>query len=160
MRQADKTRKVDAVLEAASKRGFTGRVRIRKVPLGEAPLKIRLAWAGLVLPCSPFAGFPENGEREKGALSGQKITFEDKKDGGKKSVYDGQAGLSNREGVSVPQEEALLILGLSDPSAEQFWREHGFPKPPPDDCFGFDKDEVKIVSGVEHKRYLEFRYDE
>ena len=160
MRQVDKARRVDVILQAAAKKGFTGRVRIKKVPLGEAPLIIRKAWVGLVLPCSPFMGFPENGEREEGVLSRREITFEDKKNGGKKAVYDGAVGLHNREGVSVPQKEALLILGLVNPSAEQFWRGHRFPKPSPDDCFSFGDDEVEIITGVKDQIHSEFSYDE
>ena len=33
--------------------GATGRVKVTKIPRGEAPEEIRAAWVGLVLPCYP-----------------------------------------------------------------------------------------------------------
>lgn len=53
-------------LETAAKRGFTGLVFVKETPVGDAPLKIRECWVGLVLPCYPLLGFPDNGKRKKG----------------------------------------------------------------------------------------------
>ena len=139
--------KANVLLQAAAARGFTGRVFVSQVPAGEASLPIRQCWVGGLYPCSPIMGFPGNGEREKGVLSGQEITYT-----GGQPVPDGRVGLHNRRGVSVPQDEALRILGLKYPWAEKYWRRRGFPKPPPNDCFVFGEDEVQVVSGVRQQR--------
>jgi len=142
--------KADALLNAAAARGFTGRVFVKQTPVGEAPLSIRRCWECLVLPCFPVMGFPEGGKREKGVISGEETTFKD--DG--QPVSDGRVGLYNRRMASVPQEEALQILGLKDALAEQYWRHQGFPKPAPDDCFAFGEDEIAVVSGVKQQRVV------
>jgi hypothetical protein len=121
------------LMKGASKRGFTGVVRVVKTPAGEAPIEIRKCWVNLVLPCSPVCGFPGNGERETGVLTDRQITYGD--------------GKFNRRGISVPQLEAIGILELSYWDAAQFWKKSGFPKPE-DACFCFGEDEVEIVSGV------------
>ena len=88
----------------------TGLIKVVKLPSGEAPEWVRLAWLGLTLPCCP----------------------------------DG----CNRNGVSVPQDKALKILRVTNRKAADWFEQHGFPKPPPDDCFGFGDEEVQILSGV------------
>ena len=103
-----------------------GRIRIVRVPAGEAPLFVRQVWVGLELPCDPYLGYPSGG-MERGVLSGQESLF-------------------NRCGFSVPQDEALDILEAVSPPAAQWWKEHGFPRE--GQYFGFAQDEAEILSGV------------
>ena len=137
-----------------AKRGFNGLVRVKEIPAGEAPLEIRERWVGLILPCHPIAGFPNKGEREKGALSGKETTY---KDG--QPVPDGRVGLYNRCMVSVPQKESLRILALNCPWAANYWYRLGFPKPAPNDCFAFGENEVEIISGVKFQRVVRIPSD-
>ncbi|MCX6721848.1 MAG: hypothetical protein NTY04_01510, partial [Candidatus Staskawiczbacteria bacterium] len=102
----------------------TGLIRIVRMPAGEAPPWVRQAWVGLTLPCcSEMAFFPSSGV----------VTDKPVKD---------------RLGVSVPHKEALEILKKRSPKAASWWKSSGFPKQPPNDCFMFSENEVKIVSGV------------
>lgn len=103
----------------------TGRIRIKKVPAGEAPLVIREVWVGLILPCFPFIGYI-NGE-----------VFE---------VVSGEEIQNVGRGVSVPQDQALDVLERSNPSAASWWRTLGFPQP--NQYFFFTEDEIEILSGV------------
>ena len=103
-----------------------GRIRVVRVPVGEAPFSVRAAWVGLELPCDPYLGYPSGG-MERGVLSGQESLF-------------------NRCGVSVPQEEAIAILEDISPRAAAWWRNHGFPRG--DERFGFAADEIEVLSGV------------
>jgi len=128
--------------------GATGLVEIVKTPRGEFPFWVRHAFVGLVFPCWPFMGPSEKGSPEKGALTGEAVNY-----------ASGASRTINRSGVSVPQEEALRILGKEKPGAARWLRKNGFPKPAPDDCFGFGEDEVKPVSGVERKKILLWRND-
>lgn len=104
----------------------TGQIRITRIPSGEAPFEIRKAWLGLILPCDPYLGYPDNGI-EQGVLSGKKAS-------------------RNRRGFSVPQDEALEILSLHNPAAATWWRENGFPTQ--EGYFGFGEGEAEIISGV------------
>lgn len=104
----------------------TGKIRIIKVPDGPGiPEWVRECWLNLVLPCYPIMGPAEGGERDtKGNV------------------------IPSRFGVSVPQEEALKILGwssLTGSRAEEWFRSKGFPN---GECFGFDESEVEIIDGV------------
>ncbi|HVV15121.1 MAG TPA: hypothetical protein VHD55_01850 [Candidatus Paceibacterota bacterium] len=103
----------------------SGRIRITKVPDGEAPLEVRQAWVGLELPCGPICGYGD--EPPKGVLSNEPI---------KKNMY----------GFDVPQREALEILEASSPEAAAWWRTHGFPEG--NDYFVFDRHWAEIISGV------------
>ena len=103
----------------------TGRVRIVKVPSGEAPEHIRQGWVGLVLPCYPTLGYIHPGG-EVGVLSREPV--------------QGQCG------VSVPQQEAINILHARVPRTALWWIERGFPHE--GECFGFGEDEIELVSGV------------
>ena len=114
----------------------SGRIRIIKVPSGGAPEWVRRSWFDLVLPCHPIMGFPKNGEPEKDSLTGKEVRYD----------------RSNRLSVSVPQEEAILILSETEKSAAKWWRDQGFPKPAPNDCFSFGEDEVEIISGVSQQK--------
>lgn len=111
----------------------TGRIKITKVPEGEAPLWVRQAWVGLELPCDPIMGYPDQGDgnQDRGAVSQKHLE-------------------NNRYGVSVPQEEALLILEKKNPAAAKWWRDHGLPEPG-NKYFGFDEGEVEIISGVKRQ---------
>jgi hypothetical protein len=93
-----------------------------------------------VLPCCPILGLPDNGEPEKDVLSGKPVR------------YNG----CNRNGVSVPQREALKILARENPDAADWWKSKGFPKPAPDDHFSFGEKEIKIVSGVEVQEVIQY----
>ncbi len=111
----------------------TGRIRIIKIPDGEAPIEIRQAWVGLTLPCDPYLGYPDKG-LERGVLTNEEAP-------------------RNRCGFSAPQDEAIAILAQSNPKAATWWKEHGFPQP--DQRFGFAEKEAEIVSGVTHQRMIE-----
>lgn len=102
----------------------TGRIRITKVPDGEAPLEIRKAWVGLELPSHPICGYAT--ESGKGVLSNEPV--------------------QNRCEVDVPQREALEILAAKDPQAAAWWNAHGYPQG--DRWFSFAREEVEIISGV------------
>ncbi|MFZ2038351.1 MAG: hypothetical protein WAV11_00195 [Minisyncoccia bacterium] len=111
----------------------TGVIRIIKVPIGEAPLKIRQAWKGLLLPCCHYLGFPDSGG-ERGVLSKKKASV-------------------NRYGFSVPQKQALQILGQEKPKAAKWWKEHDFPMAGQYFCFA--ENEAEIVSGVVPQQLIE-----
>ena len=111
----------------------TGVIKIIKVPAGEAPLKIRQAWKGLLLPCCHYLGFPDNG-LERGALSKKKASV-------------------NRYGFSVPQKQALKILEQEKPKAAKWWEENGFPQERQYFCFA--ENEAEIVSGVVPQQLIE-----
>lgn len=106
----------------------TGRIKIVKVPAGEAPLWVREAWVGVELPCFPDMGWVP----AKGALSGQKI----------------EVG----SGVIVSQDEALKLLGIKNAEAERWWRNHGHPNENVN--FVFREGDIEIVSGVTHRRII------
>lgn len=101
-------------------------VRIIKTPAGEAPLWVRKEWVGLLLPCDPYLGFPDN-DGESGVITKKKAP-------------------RARTGFSVSQEKAIMILEEHDPKAAQWWKSHGFPKK--GQSFGFGEDEAEIVKGV------------
>lgn len=109
-----------------------GYIRIIKIPAGEAPLSIRRAWVGLILPCDPICGFPTSGG-ERGALTGKESSH-------------------NRYGFSVLQEDAIEILEWASTEVAKWWWEHGYPKP--DQYFGFAEDEAEIVGGVTHQQIV------
>lgn len=97
-------------------------VRIMKIPAGEAPLWVREAWVGLVLPADPIAGPADT----RGVISGK------------------SAG--RPWGVSVPQAPALTILRRTHPRAASWWKSKGYPQR--NGYFNFDIDEVEIIRGV------------
>ncbi len=108
----------------------TGRIKVIKVPEGEAPPHVRKARVGLELPCFPESGFLPWAERGRGALT-----------------------LVQTEGnyriVIVPQKEALKILSEKNTAAAAWWYDHGFPKTNLNNpYFLFKEDEVEIISGV------------
>ncbi len=115
----------------------TARIRITRLPHGEAPLEIRQAWIGLELPCYPVLGHLLEPHRvyerlstighEQGVLSGQDI---------ERPIF----------GFSVPQDQAIQILEATRPDAAAWWKAHGFPHQ--DNSFRFKNDEVEIISGV------------
>lgn len=121
---------VDAAFQSADTKGFTGRIRIIRIPVGEAPDEIKLKWIGLVLPCFPTCGYHE--DKEKGVLT--------------------DAESDRRRTFSVPQKETLEILAGFHPEAAAWWRAHGFPQDGPNACFGFGEDEADIESGVVYQK--------
>lgn len=104
----------------------TGRIRITKVPAGEAPFEVRRSWLWLTLPCEPYLGYPDGG-LDQGVLSGKQVSH-------------------NRLGFSVPQDRAIVILSRYQPWAAEWLRRRGYPKPGEYFCFG--EDEAEIVGGV------------
>jgi len=104
----------------------TGRVKIIKTPAGEAPLELRAAWVGTILPCYPHLGYLSGGS-EHGILTGEK-------------------SVDNRRGVIVPQDRAIAVLAEHDSTAAAQWKNYGFPQP--EENFFFGEDELEIVSGV------------
>ena len=113
----------------------TGKIKIVKIPAGEAPEWVRKACVGRVFPCSSIIGFPDNGEPEKGVLTGKVIK------------YDGK----NRYSISVSQKYFIRILNRFNQKAAKWWKLNGFPKPAPDDYFSFGEHEVEIISGVKRQ---------
>lgn len=113
--------------------GATGRVKIVKIPRGEAPENIRAAWVGLELPCYPTAGY----------IDGVEFGFE-----------SGLVRQDSRACVIVPQKEALEVLEKSSPAAAKWWYDRGFPL---GFCsnFSFGVDEVALVSGVRLQNLIE-----
>ncbi len=105
---------------------YTGRIRIKSTPGGEAPLWVRARWIGLVLPCHPYLGLPDQG-LDQGVLSGTEVEC-------------------NYFGFSVPQDRAIQILAKTWPKAADWWKEQGFPKA--SQHFGFAQDEAECVSGI------------
>ncbi len=104
----------------------TGRIKIMEIPAGEAPLDIRRAWVGLILPCFPEAGYLDGGA-EHCLLSGEKLAEE-------------------RVVVIVPQDQAIAILLQHDRRAAAYFMAHGCGKE--GQYFSFGANEVRIVYGV------------
>lgn len=113
----------------------TGRIRITRVPLGDAPEDVRAAWVGLELPCLPNL---TRGD-EHSAL-GQALS---------------ELGLlpCGRLNFQVPQEEAIAALEKQNPSAATYWKDLQFPYE--DQFFSFGQNEAEIISGVEYPTYQE-----
>jgi len=106
------------------KNGCTGLIKITRTPAGEAPLWVRHAWLGLVLPCGPYVGFSEGKSRSVISLK----------------------EVPNRYGFSVPQKKAIEILRRVRPNAARWWLVEGYPHRGKYFCFA--EDEAKIISGV------------
>lgn len=108
-----------------------GYIRIFKVPKGEAPLKIREKWVGIVLPCDPIAGYSDN-KTDYSILTRQQV----------EKFY----------GFSVPQDLAIENLEQINPEAANWWKNLGFPKP--NEYFGFRLDEAVVVAGVTFQKII------
>ena len=121
--------------QKARERGFAGLIRITRTPKGDPPEWVREAWVGLTLPCDPICGFKRIGT-EKGALIGE---------------------VEEPHPIcSVPQSEAVMILGDHHPRAFAWWIEQGYPKEKEgEDCFGFDETEFEIIKGVSQQAIRE-----
>ena len=93
-----------------------GSVRIIDVPPGEAPLEIRKAWVGLVL---PLAGNRVQARKLPiaGVLTGPKNLF-----ASLLRVFGGQRSFST--GYAVETRAAIDILEKADPRAAAWWREN------------------------------------
>lgn len=112
----------------------SGQIKIIHTPAGEAPLEIREAWVGLILPCHPILGYSEG---DIGAVSRDPTE-------------------RNRRVICVPQQEAISILALFHPNAAQWWCHHGYPAP--GGYFSFGEYEVEIIFGVEHQQIREWTH--
>ncbi|MFA5996731.1 MAG: hypothetical protein WC790_03365 [Candidatus Paceibacterota bacterium] len=108
-----------------SKEEATGRIKILKIPDGEAPQWVREAWVGLILACCPTLGFLHGTTR--GALSGKEVS-------------------TRKTGVIAPQNQALAVLEQHDAEAAGWWKARDFPQP--GQYFFFDETDIGIVSGV------------
>jgi len=116
-----------------SKKGYsmstvnmTGSIKVIRVPQGEAPRWVRVAWVGLILPCDPYLGYSDSG-CERGVVSNSAV-------------------IRNRYGVSVSQVRAIEILSEHHIGATLWWKNRGFPCH--DGYFCFSAEEVQIVHGV------------
>lgn len=110
-------------------------IQIMNIPEGEAPLDVRKAWVGLVLPAHPFVGY--GGTQEKGAVTSSE-------------------NIRKSYSYSVPQDKALLVLARSDQKAALWWKDHGYPKAGDDEnCFSFPLLIAREVCGkFEHQKIL------
>ncbi len=106
----------------------TGRIRIKTVPSGDAPLEIRQAWVGLVLPCYAMAGYDPGRAR---TLKGLELKL-------------------NPYGYHCPQDLALQVLDKRAPGAAAWWRSEGFPHSNKNFCFTLA--EAEIISGVQMQK--------
>lgn len=116
-----------------SQNSNAGQIKIIATPEGEAPLEVREAWIGLILPCHPILGYSEG---DIGALSREPTE-------------------RNRQVINVPQDEAIRILALFHPEAVQWWNDHGYPTQ--GGYFSFGEREVEIISGVTYQQIREWR---
>lgn len=108
-----------------AKEEATGRIKILKIPDGEAPQWVRGAWVGLILPCYPYIGTPSC--ELSGVLSGDKVE-------------------DSRRGVIVSHREAISVLIQHDREAAMWWMTNDFGKD--GGFFFFFEDDIGIVSGV------------
>lgn len=111
-----------------------GQIKIIATPEGEAPLEVRKAWVGLILPCHPILGYSEG---DVGALSHKPTE-------------------RNRRVVNVPQDTAIQILALFDPESAQWWRDLGYPKS--GGYFSFGESEIEVIHGVNHQQIHEWTH--
>jgi len=92
-------------------------IRIIATPAGEAPLHVREAWVGLVLPLAADRGGPRRVVRAFGVLSGPRTFLG--------TLWSRLRGHSLRyDGYAVPILAALEVLGQTNPAAEQWWRDN------------------------------------
>ena len=125
---------IERQIRLTDKKSTTGRIKIVKVPAGEAPIEVRKAWVGLILPCDPYLGYPDNAS-ERGVLTNKKRD-------------------RNRCGFSVPQDQAIEILEKEHSEAAAWWKAHGFPQDA-GSRFGFAEEEGEIISGVTRQQIIE-----
>lgn len=118
-------------------------IRITKVPAGEAPLWVREAWVGTVIPCDPYFGYGDN--PEKGVLSLKE------NDGVRRKLCS----------FAVLQEDAIGILRDYSPRAAMWWQIHGFPRDTPgEDRFSFTEDEAEVAHGIVFRQQPGIVYDD
>lgn len=113
-----------------SKSRFTGRIRIKSLPHGEAPKWVRKEWVGLTLACLPRLIY---GEETQGVLSKKfkpNATF----------VAD------------VSQGDAIARLARKSPKAAEWFRKQGFPKR--NQGFLFREEEIDIIRGVRRQKLI------
>jgi len=106
---------------------YRARFEIVSVPEGQAPLKIREAWVGVLL--TGFFG-PEIQQtmRPGGVLNRELV--------------------ESYEGVAVAQPHALQELEKYSPSAALWWQKNGYPTNPMH-LFVFNKNECRMISEPE-----------
>ena len=105
--------------------GARSHVKIIRIPTGEAPVRVRRAWVGLVLPCDPVMGYSPSGE--KGVIS--------------------ERFIKSRIGVSVLQSDAIEALEKAGRhEAARYWKKLGYPRyTEGENCFGFGQREVRVL---------------
>ena len=110
-------------------------IEIVSTPLGDAPLKVRQAWIGLILPLheTSFAG-PESipGLSVFAASTGVQSWF--------RWLFRRPYPETTFTGYIVPSAEAIRILGESAPAAADWWRRNVPAFLHPEATFLFDAD--------------------
>jgi hypothetical protein len=110
---------------------YTGRIRFIAAPRGQAPLWVREAWIGLVVPCSPFTNTPPKGSLHE--------------------VEDGAA--VSYECALVPQKAAVDALEQHNAQAAQWWRQNGFGSEFAP-LFAFSSESFEVVEGVQKTKMI------
>ena len=106
----------------------SGCISIVRIPEGEAPLWVRRAWVGILLPCDPYSGPGE----DRGAMSGQTSDV--------------------RSCFGVSQGEAIGLLASHNAEAARWWKRQGYPRD--GECFGFSKADAVILGDVTPHRAI------
>ncbi|MES2985853.1 MAG: hypothetical protein V4686_01855 [Patescibacteria group bacterium] len=96
----------------------SGRIKIVRIPRGEAPEDMRIAWVGIRLPCQPFLDVVQGG----GVLTGKKEV--------------------SKWCFVTPQILAIQALSEKNPAAAAWWYQHC--EHDMEDNFCFEEDEAEI----------------
>ena len=115
-------------------------IRIIATPPGEAPLKVREAWRGVVLDSTNKSGPSQ--ESGLGVLSGPRGFFNLVR-----TALAGRLQVIRWTGYVVKSAEAVAILERSSPSAALWWRENAPHVMAADYKFVFPAEACEPVSG-------------
>lgn len=91
------------------------RIRIIAPPPGEAPLEIRQAWVGMLLPVPPGRAGRPRSWRVFGVLTGPRNWW-------KELIRILKGESRNEPGYAVNAREAVTLLEAKDPAAAAWWR--------------------------------------
>jgi hypothetical protein len=105
-----------------------GAVEIVATPEGEAPLWVREAWVGLILPLVP--GWGKRNWRSFGVLSAPRTRLG--------ALWGTLFNARRVEGYLVPSAEAIRLLAMRNPGAATWWRTHTDFADCEQACFIFD----------------------
>jgi len=115
-------------------------IEITSTPVGDAPLKIREAWIGLVLPLHPdyprdVVTMPSNSvlSESRGLQTWLRWLF--------RRPYP----MEDWVGYAVPSAEAIRILGEKSPQAARWWWRNVPSFTQPEATFLFDRDCCRLV---------------